>query len=212
MSTTVGVDVSKGYVDVVSLSSTGEQGPYHRFDDMAAGHRAWWAYLDQLAATDDVVHIGLESTGGLERNWDRSFWQWVKRRERDRKASFSYVVDPRAVHRFAASLPARIKTDPSSATAIAEYLRMMSGRLRAPTEPPPLRGLFRVLLGLQLMASRQVNQIKSLLPETHPAVVAWTHAPGLPAWVLGVLDRYPTSAQLARARVKSVASIPHVTR
>lgn len=212
MSTTVGVDVSKGYVDVVALSPGGEQGPYHRFDDTPAGHRAWWAFLDELAAGSDRLLIGVESTGGLERNWQRSVSSWAQRFDRCGPEAVCNVLDPRAVHRFAASLPTRIKTDPSSASAIAAYYRTMEGRLRAPEEAPPLRGLFRSLLALQGMGSRLVNQIKSLLPEAQPSLVACTHKPGLPVWILRVLERYPTNEKLARAHVTSLAKIPHVTK
>ena len=88
----------------------------------------------------------------------------------------------------------------------------MHGRLQARCEAHPLRSLFRATLSFQTTVSKVVNQIKSLLPQTHPCLVRYTHANGLTAWVVEMLRRYPTTERLARARVDTLASIAHVGR
>lgn len=205
----LGVDVSKGYVDVIPLYEGTTVGSLCRFDDSPGGHAGWHRLLTDLSRRGFLVHAAVESTGGLERNWVRSFDRW--RRTLGGGEHCCSLVDPRAVRRFAGSLPARCKTDPSSAVAIAQYVQLMRHRLENADDPHPLRALFRVTMSFQGMAAKVVNQIKSLLPQTHPCLVQYTHASGLPAWVVTVLERYPTSERLARARQASVARIPHLS-
>ena len=79
----LGVDVSKGYADCCFLNEAGSVlSGTGRFDDTPAGHAAVLQHLDALAARypDATWQIGLESTGGLERNWLRLFHRWGKGR------------------------------------------------------------------------------------------------------------------------------------
>lgn len=205
----IGADVSKGFIDVLAINASGTPKPLRRFDDTPSGHQAWWEWLEHCRHACTHLHVGVESTGGLERNWVRSFVRW---RGSLPTTQLRYsVVDPRAVHRLAKSLPVRCKTDPSSAQAIATYLKMMENDLKEQPLHPPERGFFRSIITMQHMAAKMINQIKSFLPEVQPNLVAATSASGLPAWVLAVLKKYPTAARLARARTTSLVTIPHVT-
>src|SRR5215203_3100428 len=67
----VGFDVSKGYADLEMDSDTGSCLVTERIDDTAAGQRK----LSELFArhhqenTQTEFVVGLEASGGLERNW-----------------------------------------------------------------------------------------------------------------------------------------------
>ena len=154
----IGADVSKGFIDVLAMDTSGTLGTLRRFDDTPSGHQAWC-----VCQKTTHICVGVESTG--ERNWVRSCARWRGNRP---ASKLRCVVDPRAVHRLAKSLPARCKTDPSSARAIATYLKLMENELKQQPLPPPERGFFRSLMTMQHMAAKMINQIKSFLPEVQP--------------------------------------------
>lgn len=206
----VGIDVSKGYVDILTLYQGAPVCELVRYDDSRHGHRLFWRYLDDLSAQHPDLCIGLESTGGLERNWVRSLQRWSQMQPS--VSTTVHVVDPRAVKRFAESLPGRCKTDPSSADAIARFLSVMTrARCREVRENDHSASFFRAVSSQQDQARAVINQIKSLLPQTHPSLVSYTSNSGLAQWVREVLKRYPTTACLARAHVRGLSRISHVT-
>jgi transposase len=210
---TIGLDVSKGYVDVLTLDEDGVLSALNRFDDGPMGHDHLWTLLDDLAGRYDTVAVGVESTGGLERNWKRCVLAWCKARSVDRKTVRFELLDPRVVKRTAETLGTRCKTDQSSARAIAECLHRQHGTTAVfdDTEAEAMRGWFRALCAADQRATELLNQIKSLLPQVHPALVPHLTNNGLPNWAMELLKAYPTAERLAQARVKTVAKIPMIT-
>jgi hypothetical protein len=63
---------------------------------------------------------------------------------------------------------------------------------------------------LTKQSTQLFNQLESLLYSANPEVLAHCKD-GVPAWVLKLLVKYPTAANLARAKVPSVARIPYVS-
>ncbi|TVR13670.1 MAG: IS110 family transposase, partial [Planctomycetota bacterium] len=78
-------------------------------------------------------------------------------------------------------------------------------------EAEAMRGWFRALCAADQHATELLNQIKSLLPQVHPALVSHLTNNGLPNWAMELLKAYPTAERLARARVKTVAKIRMIT-
>ena len=118
----VGLDVSKGYADLLTLDSDGELGVLERIDDGPRGHDHLFTLLDQLTGRYDTVAVGVESTGGLERSWKRCVYAWCQARLIKPERVAFHLLDARIVKRTSESLGTRCKTDQSSARAIAECL------------------------------------------------------------------------------------------
>ncbi len=206
----VGVDVSKGYVDVEFGNEAGtflqEAG---RFDDTAEGHRTLVERMAALGKKDSGVRfvIGLEASGGLERNWEKFF--------RKLKSEFDVellVLNPFAVKKHLERNLRRNRTDKISAKNIADYLA--SGRRRQDVEYEPqlqgARGLYRCVIAAIGRRVQTQCELQSLLPSVQPELVQYCRD-GVPEWILDLLIAYPTAGRLAKARVTTVAKIKQIT-
>ena len=206
----IGVDVSKGYCDVQFINEAGtgllEGGT---FDDTACGHTQLKNRI--LGLKEKVPEaefiVGLESSGGLERNWLNLF--------RQMKCFCKMEVlrlNPLAVRKFLERNLRRNKTDQISARTIAEYLLL--GRRRQEVEyEPQLEGARTLYRCINNTIDRRVevqNELQSLLPVVQPELVRFCRD-GLPQWVLELLISYPTAPQLARAKASSLCKINHIS-
>lgn len=206
----LGVDVSKGYADFFFADATGVRLPgSQRYDDTPAGHAAVRTRCQHWLAQypDAELLIGVEASGGLERNWLRGFREGLPT-QRVR----IYQLNPLAVKRFLERDLHRNITDPLSARGIAEYLReglRSADRVFEPHLEGPL-ALYRFTCNTVDRGSQLENELQSLLPCVHPDLVSYCRD-GLPAWVLQLLVRYPTAESLRRARPAPLARIPYLT-
>jgi len=206
----IGGDVSKGYVDVAFLNQSmtflQEAG---RFDDTAIGQSQLRDRILKLKEKHDPVQfvVGLEASGGLERNWLKFF------REMKTLCDIKvFLLNPLAVRKFFERNLRRNKTDRISARNIAEYL-FSGGRRKDFEYEPQIQGA-RTLYGcIDAAIGRRVQmqtQLQSLLPTVQPELVQYCRE-GIPDWILNLLTIYPTAAQLAKARAKSVCKINSIT-
>jgi transposase len=206
----LGVDVSKGYADLCFTDAAGRPLPgTGRYDDTPAGHAAASERCRQLLQShpEASLQVGLEASGGLERNWLRAFRALLPR-ERGKV----FQLNPLAVKRYLARDLHRNVTDARSARGIADYLRE---GLRPADQPyaPELEGplaFYRYLRNTIHRCTQLQNELHSLLPCVHPDLVAFCRQ-GFPQWVLQLLRRYPTVEALKRARPATLARIPYVT-
>lgn len=208
---TLGVDVSKGYADFHGLDPDGRplRSCAARYDDTPSGHAAVRTLLENLLAhyPEAQLRVGVEGSGGLERNWLHLFQHCLPAAPPQ-----VYQLNPLAVKRFRDRELHGSVTDARSAQAIAQYLR---AGLRSADRPfePNLEGLvvrYRSTLNIQERATQLRNELQNLLPAVQPALVPYCQR-GFPAWILTLLTRYPTAAQLARVRPATLARLPYVT-
>ena len=206
-----GLDVSKGYADVAFLDPEGRRLPHcsRRYDDTPVGHAAFTTALTQFAAQYPTaqVRIGLECSGGLERNWLATCATWTQT-----GSHTVYHLNALAVKRFRERELHGNTTDARSALGIAQYLRT---GLRTADRPfvPREEGVllrYRHLCNTQSRSVQLQNELQALLPSVHPDLVQYCRK-GLPRWVLRLLEAYPTAPALARARPATVAKIPFIT-
>lgn len=203
----VGMDISKGYADLHMVNHARSILATGRYDDTPEGHAAVRALvLKALAnAPDACMTVGVESSGGLERNWVKML------RTVEARVTVA-VLNPLAVARFLAQDLHRSVTDAKSAAGIARYL--LSGmRLHQVVEDPLLEGtreMYRCHVAAVHRLTIVKNQLQSLVPRVQPDLVRYMRN-GVPRWVLVVLTHYPTAATLARARATTLARIPFVT-
>src|SRR6266566_8287690 len=205
----VGVDASKGYADFFFQNDAGSVlPPSRRYDDTPAGHAGIRQAFAQLALRDPDVRfrIGVECSGGLERNWLGLFASLPQ------PADF-YRLNPLAVHRFLECDLHRNGNDALSAKGIAAYLRSGLRLADVPYEPDlegPLT-LLRLVNNLLDRATQVQNELQSLLPAVHPDLVQFCRQ-GFPQWLLRLLVQTPTAEALGRADADTLARIPYLTR
>ena len=211
----IGIDISKGHMDVTALDDAGSTVFSGKYLDTALGHEALSRIIDDSLTSISpipVVHIGMESSGGYERNWAR----WAKGEEA-RLAFLTqvkvYVLNPLAVKRYLARELHRTTTDAHSAHGIAEYLAH-GMRLADTPYMAELEGAISYYRAIRSMIARSASmatELAAILVRTHPELVQYCRS-GIPAWVLTLLTRYSTSAHLARARAATLAQIPSLTQ
>jgi transposase len=206
----LGGDVSKGYADLGFLDDANRTLPGSAcYDDTPAGHAAVRARCLQLLDThpEATLLIGLEASGGLERNWLRTFRDLLPPGR-----GHVYRLNPLAVKRYLERDLHRNITDVRSARGIAEYLREGLRPADRPfaSELEGPRAFYRFLRNSMDRGTQLQNELHSLLPCVHPDLVAFCRD-GFPAWVLHLLRRYPTADALKRARPATLARIPYVT-
>lgn len=206
----VGIDVSKGYADVEFCNEAGtylSQGG--TYDDTPAGHELLLDQFARLLEQDKDVEfvVGLEASGGLERNWEKFF--------RKLKASYKLellVLNPLAVRKYLERNLRRNKTDKISARNIAEYLS--SGRRRQDVEyEVELAGdrtLYRCITAAIGRRVQMQCQLQSFLPTVQPELVQYCRD-GVPDWILELLIRYPTPILLAKAKAETISRIDQIT-
>jgi len=210
----VGLDISKGYLDAVAIDHTGRTLFSERCDDTAAGHAVLTDVLLTTLANSTIpprVYIGMESSGGYERNWAR----WARGQQHTlahRIPVKVFVLNPLAVKRFLARELHRTTTDRSSALGIAQYLAGGMRLADVPYEETPEGAvtLYRLVASLTAHTAGQRAQLATLLVRIHPELVQYCRN-GIPGWILTLVKRYPTARQLARARPATLARIPYLT-
>jgi len=204
----LGIDVSKGYMDVAAVNESGSvlrcKG---RFDDTYEGHADFSALVNQMMGGDASKRlvIGLESTGGLERNW----LKLVKDAFPDAKR---YLLNPLAVKKFGERGLHQNVTDRISALNIAQYLRL-GLRPEEISPEPEMEGVlsyYRYIRNEISRAADMQNELHSLMMRVHPELAQYCRS-GFPRWVLLLMVKFPTAGKLARAKTNQVSKIPGIT-
>lgn len=205
----VGGDVSKGYADICFRNDAGSDlWPTGCYDDTPAGHervREAFAKLREQHPGAQFV-IGVEATGGMERNWLRLFSGLGD----DCRV---HKLNPLAVKRFLERDLHRNITDEISAKGIADYLLSGLRPADVPYEPEleGERNLLRHILSSTERSTELKNELQSYLPAVHPYLVAHCRQ-GLTEWALKLLVRYPTAVVLAEATEEELASIAYMKK
>lgn len=206
----LGCDVSKGYADFIILDS--DQSvvePPFRLDDTASGQRALESVLRTLCARVPSAQIfaGVESTGGLENNWLRHF-----NRLGAALPLKSARLNPMPVKNHMKADHRRTISDEVSAEAIASYLIAYPQKVLYDQDDAfyPARRQWTTITLLRKQATQLYNNLQNLLYCACPSVLLYCRH-GVPFWLLNMLGRYPTAAQIRKVKPATLAKIPYVT-
>jgi transposase len=202
----IGGDVSKGRLDIAILNESRTCLHAGMYDDTSDGH----ARLAQAIAEvrrrhpESTLLVGLESTGGMERNWLAFF--------RRMEGARVHRLNATAVKRHLAAELHRAVTDAHAADGIARYLleRVRDRRVRDDA-PPAAVAFYRSLRSAMHRRMQLDQQLHALLIQVHPELVQYARS-GFTDWMIALLERYPTAERLARARPEGLAHLPFAAR
>ncbi len=203
----LGIDVSKGYADFCLMGADGAVWKDTVLDDTDRGHTALRELLEQAPDRSESLEVGLEATGGYERNWLQTLREWGENRPVE-----TDLVNALAVKRFAQQDLHGNKTDRISARRIASYLRKGLRKTEVRFEPH-MEGPKAVIRMIRETTKRRASlksRFQQLLTRANPELVQYCRS-RLPKWLLKLVARHPTARQLAEARPEDITDIPFVT-
>jgi transposase len=207
----LGIDVSKGYADFIVLNNQKEIVVENfQLDDTFEGHCFLYEFLMNFLNKNKeaIIYAAVESTGGYENNWYNSLLTY--------QGSLNIQtarLNPLGVYHNSKADMKRNVTDKISACSVAEYMIAHPEKIsyQAQDHLASLRKQWGFVRMLTKQSTQLLNQLESLLYSANPDIMAFCKD-GVPGWVLKLLAKYPTAANLAKAKIKSVARIPYVSR
>lgn len=196
----LGIDVSKGYADFIMLNAARRVvgNPFQLFD-VSEGYEALDQYLGSVVAKygPEQIYAAVESTGSLENHWLE-----VVHEMRQKYPIKIARLNPLGVakHRQA-DMKVQI-TDRTSSEAIARYLINHADRIEY-YRPDDYARFRHFLSQIELMVKHKVQLANKLqqhlylyFPEVTPHI-----RNSMPVSVLKLLQMYPTSEAMSRARI-----------
>lgn len=201
----IGGDVSKGRLDIVIRNESGTRLHVGVYDDTAAGHQALrrelTAHYERHPGA--VFVAGVESTGGLERNWLAFF----RAERRWLKGLRVHLLSPVQVQRHLSADLHRSVTDAQAADGIARYLlERIRDRQAEEAAPSAAVQFYRTLRSAMHRRMEVEQQLHAVLVPIQPELVQYCRS-GIPNWIIDLLERFPTAADLAAAPVQDVDAI-----
>lgn len=207
----IGLDISKGTMNACHKSCHGDILKEDVYDDTPLGHQQLIKETKEYLKSKKYsgVQIGMESTGGYERNWFRSL-STLSSNYDDLKV---YVINPKLIKGFVNERLHKSTTDCSAARDIAEFLRQDRPFSKLSPSEMLLSGsinLYRMINNNVDRCSRIKNELQMLLSTTRPELGQFIRSQ-ISEWVLTLLQKYPTVEDLKRVRPKTVAKISGIT-
>lgn len=227
----IGIDVSKGYADLITLGCNKEvaEGAF-RLYDAAEGHRQLGEMIDGWVKKGyEQIYCGVESTGGYENNWVTYLQEAGKT-----KPVHIARLNPKGVKSLGEAALTRTITDSVSAQNIALYLIDFDKKVHylKPSQTTKVYSDGRKHDSFIRMLKKQKNQLgnqleKIIYQEFSSLLCYCRH--GFPAWLLLLLQKYPgvelmkkagekklcklkgISNEKAIALIKKVSSLHHLT-
>jgi transposase len=206
----LGIDASKGYADFIILDSEKRVvAESFQLDDTFAGHCLLYELLMDFSTDhpECIICAAVESTGGYENNWYNALlaFQGPLNLQTAR-------LNPLGVYHNSKADMKRNVTDKISAQSVAEYMIAHPEKVSYQSQDhlASLRKQWGFVKMLTKQSTQLLNQLESLLYGANPEILAYCKD-GVPAWVLNLLVKYPTAANLAKAKGSSIARIPYVS-
>lgn len=209
----LGIDVSKGYADFITLQANKEViEKAFRLYDVTEGHRQLEKIIDGLFDKGfQEVYCGVESTGGYENNWVNYLQQLGRS-----KPVMVARINPKGVKSLGEAGLTRTITDSVSAHNIALYLIDFHHKLHflQPSQSSKAYSDGRKHDSYIRMLKKQNNQLgnqleKILYQEASPLMCYCRH--GFPTWLLQLLEKYPSVQLIRKAGVKKLSAIKGIS-
>jgi transposase len=207
----LGIDASKGYSDFVMLNAK-KQPVIENFqlDDTFDGHTRLYELLASFnqAHPQATIYAAVESTGGYENNWFQSLLKF----QGSLPIKTAHLNPLGVNYNHKADLKRNV-TDKISAQNVAEYMIAHPEKVSYQHQDSlaSLRKQWGFITMLTKQSTQMFNQLEALVYNANPEILAYCKD-GTPQWVLKLLTRYPTALRLSKAKAKSVAHIPYVSK
>ena len=205
----LGIDVSKGYSDFITLQSdkaVAEKA--FRLYDIAEGHQQLGKIIDGLFKKGfEQIYCGVESTGGYENNWLNYLQELGKS-----KAVTVARINPKGVKCLGEAGLTRTVTDSVSARNIALYLidfhhkihyLQPSQTTKAYTDGRKHDSFIRML---KKQKNQLGNQLEKILYQEMSMLMCYCRH-GFPKWLLLLLEKYPGAELIKKAGEKKLCKI-----
>ena len=206
----LGVDVSKGYADLVILDCNKQVVEVNfQLVDTFDGHCRLYEILCRFFANHPqcMLYAAVESTGGYENNWFNALvgFQATLNLKTAR-------LNPLGVSANSKADLKRNVTDKISAQNVAEYMIAHPEKVSYEQQDhlASLRKQWSFIKMLTKQSTQLLNQLEPLLYSANPELLTYCKD-GVSAWLLKLLARYPTASKLAKAKAVSVARIPYIS-
>lgn len=204
----LGIDVSKGYADFIMLNAARKiVGEPCQLYDVKEGYEALDLYLETAVAKyhPEQIYAAVESTGSLENRWLEVVYG-MRHKYHIKVAR----LNPLGVARHRqADMKVQI-TDRTSSEAIARYLINHADRIEY-YKPDDYTRLRLFLSQIELLVKHKVqlaNKLHQHLYLYFPEVLPYVRN-SMPKSVLKLLEMYPSSHAMSRARKCKNNSIPY---
>ncbi len=178
--------------------------------EFVESHQGYQRVLQQFQAVQRRhgavhFHIRLDAAGQYAANLEAFL----------RTLSFPKTItigDPARNNNYRKAIFPKRKADPAESYCAARFA-LVEQPLETPATPAAVQSLREIvqrLEGQTRQSTRLTNQLHNVLARVFPELaVLITDLQA--TWVLQMLDKYPTPAQLARCRLASLTAIPHLT-
>ena len=206
----LGIDVSKGYADFIILNSQKKVVvESFQLDDTFEGHCLLYELLMTFLTDhpESIIYAAVESTGGYENNWYNALLEFQGTLNLQ-----TARLNPLGVYHSSKADMKRNVTDKISAQSVAEYMIAHPEKVSYQSQDhlASLRKQWGFVKMLTKQSTQLLNQLEPLLYSANPEILAYCKD-GVPTWILNLLVKYPTAANLAKAKVTSIAKIPYVS-
>ena len=205
---TIGLDISKGYADVVFAENKKVIGKPFLVDDTNNGYSTLEKRISELPK-EEVIKVGFESTGGYENNFLNFFLKI-----RDKYNLKVFRLNPLSVKRYSQVDVHNPKTDKTNAKDIAFYLYDKEKLIEIEEINDEMEGLKKlikrvekdnkILVGLK-------NELLMLIQQIFPEIIKYCRY-GIPKWVLEIFKKYPTTEKLKKAKVDDLKEIKYIKK
>lgn len=211
----MGIDVSKGYADFCILSAGRDQlEPDFQIDDQRDGHLLLKEKVSSLLSGVENVYVGVENTGGYERNWINALNGIRKTNQKLHVFKFN----PKAVKYQIQSLMKTVVDDGISAYGIAIYMinnhdlkeNDWENSTNQSEYEREMQLLYSMIQALIKQRTAKLNQLEKLLYGTFPEILKYVKN-SVPAWVLRLIEKYPDATAVAKAKIEGLTKIKGIS-
>lgn len=180
--------------------------PFH-FSESAEGYHKLEQAFQQLAQRHPEVHfhIRIDAAGQYAANLEA----FLRRLPHAKTLS---VGEPARNRRYREAVCPKRKADPVDSLAMARFA-LHEKPPATPEVPPDMQALREIASRLESQtrhSTRLTNQLHNLLARVFPEL-ALIAKDVQAQWVVLLLEKYPTAEQVARAQLRSLTAIPHMT-
>lgn len=211
----MGIDVSKGYADFCILSLAKELlEPDFQLDDQRDGHQLLKEKVTSLLSRSEDVYVGVENTGGYERNWINAL-QGIRKTN---PKLHVFKLNPKAVKHQIQSLMKRVVDDSVSAYGIALYMinnhDLREGDWEKSTNQSEyekeMQLLYSMIQALIKQRTAKLNQLEKLLYGAFPEILKHVKN-SVPAWFMRLIEKYPDAKAVRSAKIERLTKIKGIS-